>query len=105
MRFEVETRIAAPPAVVFAFHDSPGALARLIPPWEKVEIVSGGDTIREGTRAVLRIWIGKTPVRWVLEHIECEPVSSFADVQTKGPFARWYHRHIFYDDDRGGTWL
>ena len=38
----------------------------------------------------------------MLEHIECEPVS-FADL-SRGPFARWYHRHIFYDDDQA-AWL
>ena len=43
MRFVKETRIAAPPAVVFAFHESPGALLRLTPPWERVELIEGGD--------------------------------------------------------------
>lgn len=32
LRFEKEMRIAAPPKVVFAFHESPGALERLSPP-------------------------------------------------------------------------
>jgi ligand-binding SRPBCC domain-containing protein len=29
----------------------------------------------------------------------------FADRQVDGPFAYWYHRHLFSDDGQGGTIL
>ncbi len=29
----------------------------------------------------------------------------FADRQVEGPFASWYHRHLFLDDGEGGTLL
>jgi ligand-binding SRPBCC domain-containing protein len=29
----------------------------------------------------------------------------FADQQVRGPFAFWYHRHLFLDDGQGGTLL
>jgi ligand-binding SRPBCC domain-containing protein len=35
--FVRESRISAPPEVVFTFHESPGAFERLIPPWENVK--------------------------------------------------------------------
>jgi ligand-binding SRPBCC domain-containing protein len=100
-----ETRIAAPPAVVFAFHESPGALQRLTPPWERMELVEGGDSIRPGTRVILRTWVGMLPIRWVAEHTEYDPPWGFADRQVSGPFASWYHRHRFLDDGAGGTVL
>ena len=105
MRFVKESRIAAPPAAVFAFHESPGALARLTPPWENVEVIAGGDSIRPGSRVVLRTWLGPFPLRWVAEHTEYEPGRMFADRQVSGPFASWYHRHWFLDDGVGGTIL
>ena len=58
MHFVKESRIAASPKAVFAFHESKGALERLTPPWEKVQLVEGGDSIRPGSRVVLRTWLG-----------------------------------------------
>jgi ligand-binding SRPBCC domain-containing protein len=105
MRFEKETRIAAPPAVVFAFHEIPGALLRLTPPWERVELIQGGDSIRPGARVIVAVRIGPFRVRWIAEHTEYDPGRMFADRQVRGPFASWYHRHRFLDDGRGGTVL
>ncbi len=105
MQFVKESRIDATPARVFAFHESPGALARLTPPWEKVEVSEGGDSIRVGSRVVLKTKLGPVMLRWVAEHVEYDPPHLFADRQVSGPFARWHHRHEFLDDGRGGTIL
>jgi ligand-binding SRPBCC domain-containing protein len=105
MQFVKESRIDAPPARVFAFHESPGALGRLTPPWEKVEVESGGTSIKTGSRVVLVTKLGPIPLRWVAEHTEYDPPRSFADRQVSGPFARWHHRHEFLDDGQGGTIL
>jgi ligand-binding SRPBCC domain-containing protein len=105
MRFVKESRIAVRPSVVFAFHESCGALERLSPPWENVELVEGGHSLRPGSRVVLKVKLGPIPMRWVAEHTEFEPGRLFADRQVSGPFARWYHRHFFLDDEAGGTIL
>jgi ligand-binding SRPBCC domain-containing protein len=105
MRFVKESRIAATPAEVFAFHEGAGALMKLTPPWEKVELVDGGESIRPGSRVVMKTWLGPLPLRWVAEHTEYEPGRMFADRQVSGPFARWIHHHWFLDDGRGGTLL
>jgi ligand-binding SRPBCC domain-containing protein len=105
MLFVKESRIAAPPTVVFAFHERPGALQGLTPPWERVEVIDGGTSILPGSRVVLRTWLGPMPLRWVAEHTEYDPPRSFADRQVRGPFASWYHRHRFLDDGQGGTLL
>jgi ligand-binding SRPBCC domain-containing protein len=105
MLFVKESRIAAPPARVFAFHESPGALVRLTPPWEEVTVESGGESIRVGARVVLVTRLGPIPLRWVAEHTEYAPPHRFADRQVSGPFANWHHRHEFLDDGQGGTIL
>ncbi len=103
--FVKESRIAAPPDVVFAFHESPDALVRLIPPWERVKIVEPGVSLQPGSRVALRTGFGPLSLEWVAEHTEYEAGRMFADRQVRGPFAYWYHRHRFLDDGQGGTIL
>jgi ligand-binding SRPBCC domain-containing protein len=105
MIFIKETRIAASPEAVFAFHESPGCLKLLIPPWEKVKLESGGESLHVGSRIVLRTYLGPFPVRWVAEHFEYDPPRGFADRQVSGPFVLWIHHHRFLDDGAGGTIL
>lgn len=105
MKFVKESRIDAPPDVVFAFHESPGALARLTPPWERVRVIEGGDSILPGTRVVILMKMGPIPMRWTAEHVEYERGRLFSDRQVSGPFQSWLHRHLFFDDGAGGTIL
>ncbi len=81
----------------FAYHDRPGALERLIPPWESVEIESSDGSLEVGSRVVMRTSILGVPVRWVAEHTHYDPPHLFADTQISGPFAAWDHRHEFKD--------
>jgi ligand-binding SRPBCC domain-containing protein len=103
--FVKESRIAATPNVVFAFHESPETFRRLVPPWERVEVESAPASLQPGSKVVLRTRVGPFSLRWVAEHIEYEPGRLFADRQVSGPFASWYHRHLFLDDGEGGTLL
>jgi ligand-binding SRPBCC domain-containing protein len=105
MKFIKESRIAAPPEQVFAFHESEGALQQLTPPCEKLEVVEGGPSLKPGSRVVLRTKVGPVTLKWVAEHTEYDPPRFFADYQVSGPFASWYHRHHFLDDGGGGTIL
>jgi ligand-binding SRPBCC domain-containing protein len=79
MQFVKESRIAASPEAVFAFHESQGALERLTPPWEKMQLLEGGESIQPGSRVVLRTWLGPVPIRWIAEHTEYDPPHGFAD--------------------------
>ena len=106
MLFVKESAIAAPPETVFRFHESPGALENLIPPWEKMKVVESSGSIKPGSRVVLQGTVGGViPVRWVAVHTEYDPPHLFADRQESGPFAAWYHRHHILDDGQGGTIL
>lgn len=106
MKFLKESRIAAPPDVVFRFHESPIALPSLIPPWESMAVVASSGSLQPGSQVVLagRI-LGVIPIRWVAIHTEYDPPHLFADRQESGPFAAWHHRHHFLDDGHGGTIL
>ena len=99
------TRINAPPHVVFEFHESPDALAHLIPPWEQMKISESPGSLKPGSRVVLRGRLGFLPIQWIAVHTEYDPPHLFADRQESGPFAYWYHRHRFLDDGQGGTVL
>jgi ligand-binding SRPBCC domain-containing protein len=103
--FVKETRIAASPETVFAFHESPSALTELIPPWENMKVAEAAGSLRPGSRVVLRGRVGIIPVQWVATHTEYEPPQLFADRQDSGPFAYWYHRHHMLADGSGGTLL
>jgi hypothetical protein len=100
-----QTRINAPPDVLFRFHESPGALQHLIPPWEKMKLVESAGSLQVGSKVVLRGSLGIIPIQWVAVHMEYDPPHLFADRQESGPFAYWYHRHRFIDDGSGGTVL
>ncbi|NOT60480.1 MAG: SRPBCC family protein [Acidobacteria bacterium] len=101
--FIKQTEINATPAELFAWHERPDALERLTPPWEKVKVLERGNGLAVGTRVVLQMVGGPLPLRWVAEHVEYQPPHLFADVQRKGPFAYWYHRHRFEPTARGTT--
>ncbi len=103
--FLKESRIDATPDVVFAFHETPGAFQRLVPPWEDVRVESEPTSLEVGSRVVLRTRIGPFSLRWIAEHTEYIPGKLFADRQVSGPFAHWYHRHSFEPDGQGGTIL
>lgn len=102
-RFRKESEILAPPAEVFAWHEQPGAVERLTPPWEKVEMVQRATGLHVGTVVIFKVFTGPLWQRWVAEHTEYEPPHLFADVQRKGPFAHWHHRHWFEPTERGTT--
>jgi ligand-binding SRPBCC domain-containing protein len=68
-------------------------------------MIEGGDSLKPGARVVLATWLGPFRLRWVAEHTEYEPGRMFADRQVEGPFASWFHRHLFLDDGQGGTLL
>jgi len=105
-RFQMETRIAAPPETVFRFHESPDALTQLIPPWENMRVAEAPGSLEPGSVVVLKGRVaGIIPVKWVALHTAYEPPHLFVDRQESGPFAYWLHHHRFIDDGAGGTLL
>jgi ligand-binding SRPBCC domain-containing protein len=104
-RFTKQSRIKASREALFLFHESPEALTKLIPPWEKMTPVVLPGSLQPGSRVVLNGKLGIFPVQWVAIHTEYDPPNLFADRQESGPFAYWHHRHHFIDDGQGGSLL
>lgn len=106
MPFRKESLIRAAPERVFAFHELPDALARLTPPWESARVIEAAPTLRVGSRAVVETRVaGLFKVIWVAEHTAYDPPRMFEDVQRRGPFRSWRHRHLFEPTSDGATIL
>ena len=88
-------RVALPVSAEAAFHwhELPGALERLIPPWERVEVLQRSGGIEAGARVELVNRLGPLRLRWLAEHTAYAPPHEFRDVQLAGPFAQWEHTH------------
>jgi uncharacterized protein (TIGR01777 family) len=94
---------------LFAWHESPQAFRRLLPPWEPVSLERLPQSLEEGQTAWIRIpLLGRItrllpPLKgisalWKAEHHGYMPPHQFVDTQTSGPFASWQHIHEMKDD-------
>ena len=102
MLFVKESLIHASPERVFAFHEQDKALELLLPPWESACVIQSAQIAIVGSRAVIETNIfGPIKTRWVAQHTRYEPPHLFEDVQVKGPFRRWRHRHIIEPNKNG----
>ena len=101
---EARVWLARPRPEVFAFFADPRNLARITPPGVHVHLrtdctqLSAGAVLDVGAR-----WLG-VPLRARFYVREYDPPYRFVDVQVRGPWARWEHRHLFLEED-GGTWV
>jgi len=102
MRFVKESLIHATPERVFAFHEKENVLELLLPPWETTRVIQAARISEVGSRAIIDTSIlGPIKVRWIAEHTRYEPPHLFEDVQIKGPFRSWRHRHIIREHPEG----
>ncbi len=100
------SRIAAPADVVCDWHRRPGALERLTPPWENVEVLSrSGGIDQSGSRVTLRIRTGPFRRPWISEHRDYVKGRQFRDIQIQGPFRSWTHTHRFEPIDADSSVL
>lgn len=86
---------------LYEWHRRPGALERLIPPWENTAVIHRSGGIDPGGKAVLRLHAGPVPFLWHARHIVNQPGVMFRDVLERGPFAKWNHTHRFRDTPQG----
>ncbi len=87
---------------VFTFFSNHRNLERITPPWLGFRILSAsGGPMRVGTRIRYALRLHGIPVSWESRIAEFAPGSHFADEQTRGPYAHWYHRHVFREVEGG----
>ncbi len=102
MRFVKESIIRATPERVFAFHELPDVMLRLLPPWESSRVIAPAPSLHIGSRALIDTKLfGLFTVRWEALHTAYERPRMFEDVQVKGPFKSWRHRHIIEPCEEG----
>lgn len=80
-RFRKQSEMPAPPAVVFAWLEQPGAVERLTPPRERVEVLERASSLQVGARIVFKVYVGPFWRLWKAEHTEYEPPYLFAEIQ------------------------
>ena len=73
----------------------PGAIDRLIPPWESASVLSSPDSLAPGSVVKVRNRIGPLNLTWVAEHTEYQANHRFVDEIRSGPFPFWKHTHLF----------
>lgn len=88
---------------LFAWHARPGALERLLPPWEPVRVERRSGGLEVGAEVVLRMTRAGLPLRWRARHTAFEPGRLFRDEQVSGPFHTWVHDHAFDDAGSGAV--
>jgi ligand-binding SRPBCC domain-containing protein len=94
--------VGRPRPDVFAFFADPSTVARVTPPALKIRLVTERPAMAAGAVLDYRLrWLG-TPLGWRAYVREFDPPFRFLDVQVRGPYARWEHRHRFLEAD-GGT--
>ena len=89
----VELPVAA--AAAFAWHARPGALERLLPPWDDVRVLSRSGGLEDGAQVELSVPAGPIRLKWVAEHRDVQPPYQFRDVAIRGPLPLWDHCHRF----------
>ena len=104
MAFQVhqEQLLSYPIEQVFRFFASPENLNLLTPPWANFSILSPQPIeMAVGTIIEYRIRLRGVPVNWRSEITEWQPPFAFCDVQLRGPYRFWVHRHTFEERPDG----
>ena len=96
MSFQHVAELDHPIGEVFAWHGRPGAIERLMPPWQPVRVERESASLRDGT-AVLALPGG---IKWTAEHQPSgyEEGRRFTDVLTTPVLSStvaWTHTHSF----------
>ena len=103
--FTKQSHINAPTEDVFQWHARPGALERLSPPWDPIEVIEHHGGINKNATVLLKMKAGPFCYRWAAEHTEYIENRFFEDRQNRGPFSFWSHKHTFQPDPSGGCMM
>jgi len=105
--------LACPRPEAFAFFADVRNLSLVTPPPTRLSwLTPPPATLSAGAVIDFRVRVGGLPVRWRVLIREFDPPHRFVNVQIRGPFARWEHRHRFLEgpetegaDGLVGTWV
>jgi ligand-binding SRPBCC domain-containing protein len=99
-----EQRLREPTERVFEFFADAFNLERITPPWLRFRVLTTAPLeMRPGALIRFRLRLHGVPLRWLARIEEWQPGRAFTDLQVRGPYRYWYHRHDFESDGSGGT--
>lgn len=101
VRFEHLSEYPCSAEELYNWHSRPGALERLLPPWENISVLARHGGIEPGGMVELKMHAGPFPYRFRARHIDNIPGKMFRDIQEKGPFSCWSHTHNFITKGEG----
>ena len=91
-----EQLVSRPLDDVFAFFAEADNLERITPPWLGFGLLTPEPVeMGLGTRIEYRLRVHGIPLRGISRIERWEPGRAFEDVQMKGPYRLWRHRHEF----------
>ncbi len=96
MRFTSQTTLNVPASFAYDWHLHPGALKRLLPPWEKIRITRHAEKVANGNCVGLSVpLVAGLRTEWLTEYRNIEPDHRIEQVQLKGPFHTWCQTSTF----------
>ena len=102
-RLEASQWLPHPREGVFEFFSDAFQLEALTPPWMHFSVLTPAPIHMEsGVLIDYRLRVHGIPLRWQSCISSWEAPVRFVDVQTRGPYLRWNHQHVFEVVD-GGT--
>jgi len=91
-----EQLVPRPLDEVFGFFARAGNLERITPPWLAFSLQDPEPAeMHAGTLIEYRLYLHRLPLRWISRIERWEPGRAFEDVQVRGPYRLWHHRHEF----------
>lgn len=98
-RLSCEQWLPGTPADVFPFFGSARNLERITPPFLKFRIRGvRGEPLAAGSLVDYSLRLHRLPIRWRTLIEVWDPPHRFVDLQVRGPFRKWRHRHMFRGD-------
>lgn len=98
--------IPLPKETVFDFFKEAKNLERITPPSLKFKILNiSTEKIKQGSLIDYKIQINKIPVFWRTHIKTFSPPDEFIDEQLKGPYTKWHHHHLFFENKHGTLML
>ena len=91
-----EQLVPRPVDEVFGFFARAGNLERITPAWLGFGLLTPEPAeMGAGTVIEYRLRVHRIPLRWISRIELWEPGRAFEDLQLKGPYQLWHHRHEF----------
>jgi ligand-binding SRPBCC domain-containing protein len=97
-----EQWVPKPLGEVFTFFTDAYNLERITPPFLRFSVRSmSTSAIQQGTEITYRKRLHGLPISWTSRIDEWEPAYRFTELQIRGPFRLWHHRHEFTPEQQG----